>query len=243
MCIGVPTCFRPTSIRFGGETILVDRYPHFSARIVVGPIRGAKSSGCAAGVHTGVQNLNMPSRLRFALAQLGAKPGGAESLSSLVGPDDLPGTGWKVTDKRTWRTGTQGSDDMWAQRAVEANSVTAWRSFRQSDRWLWAQLVPLANPEDAELALQAAPARMLANLRARVRVESESDVDGIAVPGAGATWAYEQHTTDHPLAGVTRMLAWTVGDRLFVLAGSGVPEWTWDDLLVVASRQSERAKA
>jgi hypothetical protein len=185
----------------------------------------------------------MPSRLRYVLAQLGRKPGGAENLRLLVGIDDLPGTGWKVTDKRTWRTGTQGSDEPWAQRATEANSVSAWRSLRQSDRWLWAQVVPLANPEDAELALRAAPARMLANLRARVRLESESEIDGIVVPSAGATWAFEQHTTGHPLAGVTRLMAWTVEARLFVLAGSGVPEWTWDDLLDVATRQNQRANA
>lgn len=185
----------------------------------------------------------MPSRLRFVMAQMGRKPGAGQSLSRLVDVEDLPGSGWRVIDKRTWRTGVQTPDEPWAQRAAAAESVTAWRSFRQSDRWLWGQLVPLASAVDAATALAEVPGRRLANLRAKARIESESEVPGITVEGCNATWAYEQYMIGARHSGVTRMLAGTLGSDLLVLAGSGQPDWTWDDLTAVAARQVERLKS
>ena len=182
----------------------------------------------------------MPSRLRFALSQLGSKPGGKDALSSLLGAESLPGGGWSVPDERTWRTGRQKPADPWAQRAAAAGSITAWRSFRSGRRTLWLQLVPTASPDDAVAALDAVPTALLANLRSRVRLDSERDVEPPAVAGADAVRAHEQHTSGHPDAGTTLLLCWTAGARLFALCAAGRPEWTWAEVAAVAEAQNAR---
>lgn len=185
----------------------------------------------------------MPSRLRFALSQLGRKPQGAETLLRLIEVSDLPGTGWEVLDERTWSTGRQRPDEPWAQRAAASRSVTAWRSFRAADRWLWTQLVPLASAADSRTALGTLPAGFLKNRRAEVVVESESEVPGISVEGADATWAYQQRTSGHRSAGTTLVLAWTIGPHLVASGASGQPAWSWEELAMLAARQRERLAA
>ncbi|WP_141788056.1 hypothetical protein [Oryzihumus leptocrescens] len=93
---------------------------------------------------------------------------------------------------------------------------------------------------DSQSALDAVPAQLLRNLRAKVTLESESEVPGIAVQGADATWAHEQRTSGHRDAGTTLLLAWTVGADLVISAASGRPEWDWDELGAVAVKQRER---
>lgn len=185
----------------------------------------------------------MSSRLRFVLSQLGRKPQGAETLRSLIEVFDLPGAGWEVVDQRTWRTGRQQPNEPWAKRAAASGSVTAWRSFRAADRWLWTQLVPLASASDSQTALRTLPAGSLKNRQATVVVESESEVPGIAVAGADVTWAYQQHTSGHRSAGTTLLLAWTTGPHLVVSSASGQPAWNWDELTTLAARQRARLTA
>ena len=185
----------------------------------------------------------MPSRLRFVLSQLsqlGPKPHGAATRRRLIDVSDLPGWGWEVVDQRTWRTGRQQPQDPWARRAAVAGSVTAWRSFRSSDRWLWTQLVPTVSVADSQSALESVPAQALRNLRAKGTVEAESEATGIAVEGADATWAREQRTSGHRAAGPTLLLAWTVGTDLVISAASGHPAWDWDELTAIAVKQRER---
>lgn len=182
----------------------------------------------------------MPSRLRLVFSQLGSKPQGVETRQQLIEAVDLPGTGWKVVDQRTWRTGHQKLPDPWAQRAAASGSVTAWRSFRAADRWLWTQLVPLACAADSQDALRVVPSSFLKNLRAKVVLEFESEAPGIIVEGADATWAYEQRTSGRGATGSTLLLAWTSGAQLVVTAGSGRPSWRWEELTAIAAKQRER---
>lgn len=185
----------------------------------------------------------MPSRFRFVLSQLGPKLRGADSRRRLVDVSDLPGWGWEVLDQRTWRTGRRMPQEPWARRAAAAGSVTAWRSFRSADRWLWTQLVPLASAADSQSALDTVPTLFLKSLRGRVTLESASEVPGIAVTGADATWACEQRTSGRGAVGTTLLLAWTLGADLVVTAASGQPDWSWDELLAIAARQRERLTA
>lgn len=185
----------------------------------------------------------MASRLRFVLSQLGRKPQGAETLLRLIEVIDLPGAGWEAVDQRTWRTGRQQPNEAWAQRAAASGSVTAWRSFRAADRWLWTQLVPLASAADSRTALRVLPAGFLENRQAKVVVESEPEVPGIAVQGIDETWAYQQHTRGRRGAGTTLLLAWTTGPYLVVSAASGQPAWGWEELTTLAARQRARLTA
>jgi hypothetical protein len=184
-------------------------------------------------------------RTRFAVAQLGRKPGKRDMLASLVGCDDLPGGPWQIADQRTWRTGVTGPSTPWGERARQAGSVTAWRSFRDAtaSRWAWVQAAPLASAEDATDALSGIGERMLVNLNAEVRLVSETDVPIEPFTRADAVWAREQHTEGRHGPGVVLMLAAAVSEWLMVLCLSGTPAWDWQSASALAAVQAARLPA
>jgi hypothetical protein len=135
-------------------------------------------------------------RVQFVMAQLGRKAGKGEALGRLLSGNDLPDGPWRVMDQRTWRTGEVGPATVWGERAGQAGSVTAWRSFSHetAPRWAWIQVIPMASEEDAGAALADVGERRLANLRSRVRLVSQRVVPVELFAGASAAWAREQHT-------------------------------------------------
>lgn len=163
----------------------------------------------------------------------------------LLEVNDLQGPGWKVIDERTWRTGIAAKQP-WADRAHAMKSVTAWRSFEQTDseRWIWAQVTPLASDGDAVEALRSLPDRMLANMGAEVHVTSAREVTPPSFRGSAATWAREDCTSSDRGEGVALYLAWVEQSQLSAMAASafGTP-WTWEDLELLATRMSERTAA
>jgi len=181
-------------------------------------------------------------RTRFALAQLGRQPGKRDKLASLVDCGDLPGGPWQVVDERTWHTGVTGPSTPWGERARQARSVTAWRSFRDAtaSRRAWVQVAPLASAEDAREALTGIGERGLKNLNAKVRLVSETDVPVEPFTGASAVWAREQHTEGRDGPGVVLMLAGAVSEWLMVLCVSGTPAWDWQSTSELAAVQAAR---
>jgi len=181
-----------------------------------------------------------PLRMRFVAAQLGSRKGRRRSLSMLAEADDLPGSGWRVRDERTWRTGV-GGDEAWARRAREMKSVTAWRSFENAHRWIWVQAIPLASPADAHDAMGALPERLLANLRSRVTVTSSREVTAPSIVGATGTWAREGDTTGDMGLGRSLIVAWIATTTVCVLDCSGrQDQWEWPEVVTVATRQTQR---
>ena len=184
-------------------------------------------------------------RLSFAAAQLAPKPGARQVLARVVTVDDLPGGGWSVIDERTWRTGVSGWATEWGKRARAAGSVTAWCSFEAvaGRQGCWVQVVPLVSELDALSALEEAGDRALRNLRSKVTVLREHDVDIEAFPGASRVWAHEQHTSGPGGEGVAKMLAAASGACLIVVSASGPPQWAWDSVVSIARRQAELLSA
>ncbi|HEX4659451.1 MAG TPA: hypothetical protein VH307_18850 [Streptosporangiaceae bacterium] len=180
-------------------------------------------------------------RARFAVAQLGRKAGKRDVLTSLLGCGDLPGGPWQIVDERTWGTGVTGPSTPWGERARQAGCRTAWRSFRDAtaSRWAWVQATPLASAEDDD-ALTGIGERALINLKAKVRLVSESDVPIEPFTGASAVWAREQHTEGRDGPGVVLMLAGAVSERLMVLCLSGSPAWDWRSASELAAVQAAR---
>jgi len=140
------------------------------------------------------------------------------------------------------RTGVTGPSTPWGERARQAGSVTAWRSFRDAggSRWAWVQVTPLASAEDASEALTGIGERALINLKAEVRLVSESDVPIEPFTRASAVWAREQHTDSRDGPGVVLMLAGAVSDWLIVLCLSGSPAWDWRSASELAAVQAAR---
>lgn len=178
-------------------------------------------------------------RFAFVAAQLAPKPGARRALERIVTVHDLPESGWRVIDERTWRTGVSGPATQWGRRARAAGSVTAWRSFERAARqWCWVQVVPLVSQADALGAVEDVGARSLGNLQSKVTVIREQDVQVDPFAEAGLVWAHEQHTSGPTGAGVAMTLAAAVGTHLIVVSASGTPEWTWDAVTRLARRQT-----
>lgn len=173
------------------------------------------------------------------MAQLAPKPGAGRALERVVTVHDLPGDGWRVMDERTWRTGVSGPATEWGRRARAAGSVTAWRSFElAAQRWCWVQVAPLASESDALAAIEGVGDRKVGNLRRKVTLRHEQDVQIAPFPGAGLVWGHEQHTSGAAGPGVAKMLAAAVGTYLIVTCASGSPEWEWDTVSGLARRQA-----
>jgi hypothetical protein len=181
-------------------------------------------------------------RVQFVTAQLGRKPGKGEALAMVLRESDLSDGPWRVADQRTWRTGEIGPATPWGQRAREAGSVTAWRSFRHQTarRWAWIQVIPTASEEDAGAALADVGERMLANLRSKVRLVSQHDVPMEPFAGASAVLAREQHTEGPDGPGVVLMLAAVVSHWLVIVCLSGAPAWDWQSASALAELQAAR---
>jgi len=181
-------------------------------------------------------------RVQFVAAQLGRKTGKQQGLARLLTGDDLPGGAWRVVDQRTWRTGKIGPPTSWGQRASQAGSVTAWRSFRdtRAGRWAWIQAAPMASAEDAESALAGVSEHGLANMRANVRLVNETVVALEPVVGTSAMWTCEQHTEGRDGPGVVLMLAAAVGDWFLVMCLAGSPAWDWPSATQLAALQARR---
>lgn len=181
-------------------------------------------------------------RVQFVTAQLGRKTGKGEALTRLLSGTDLPDGPWRVMDQRTWRTGEAGPATAWGERARQAGSITAWRSFSHetAPRWAWIQVVPMASEEDAGAALAGAGERGLANPRSRVRLVSQHDVPVEPFAGASAVWAREQHTEGRDGPGVVLMLAGAVSHWLVIAGLSGSPVWDWQSASELAALQAAR---
>jgi hypothetical protein len=177
----------------------------------------------------------MSSRLRWVLAQLGTGPAGRSARRRLLDAAALPGSGWRRMDQRTWRTGAVANPDPWQSAARAAGSVTAWRSFKNDQQWLWIQTTPLADAADAAAALATAgnPAASLRNLRARVHTVDRREPELPVVLGADIVSATEE-TTSGPDSVYTLRCA--AGASILVLCASG-SGWNWERVTQLAERQ------
>lgn len=185
--------------------------------------------------------MSLVRRLRWGASQVSTKQAGAE-FARVVAVDALPGTGWRMLDQRAWKTGQSGASEPWARRAREARLLTAWRSFEQSvpNRWLWIQVTPLASELDADAALEAVPSRLLANLRAEVKVTSGEDVESLVLRRQRNGWAHEQRTTGPRGSGLALYAAFVVGSTLTAVAASGgTGSWDWPQLLSIGQLQAD----
>ena len=192
----------------------------------------------------------MASRIRFALGQLGSKPGAGQALDRLLDAPDLEsfaarGTSepqrWSRLDQRTWRTGAVADPRPWQTAARAAGSVTAWRSLQAgpAPRWLWLQWSPMASPAGAVEALAAAgeTASGVRNLRARVRSGERRDVQPPpAVAGADQVCATDEETTGPDPVLTLRCVT---GRHLVLLCASG-QGWHWPALVALAELQLRR---
>jgi hypothetical protein len=175
---------------------------------------------------------------RLFYAKLGSKSGGKRSLRMLPEPSDLEGQGWELRDEQTWRTGRMGRVTEWSLRARQAGSVTAIRSFEQTDlaRWVVAEVIPVTSEVDAVTAVGDLPNRFIGNPRSRGRVTSEGSVPDVTVADTLASWAYKQTITSDRGEGLSLLLGGAARSVVFVVIASALTDaWNWDEVQSVAA--------
>jgi hypothetical protein len=140
----------------------------------------------------------------------------------LLGPADLPGRGWEISEERHWPTGQLDPTSEKSQRALQAGGVTAWRSLTQTEamRSAWVEVVPYATADDTVLSLRQVPRYFVSD-----------------------TWVYEKSTTDAAGTSLSRYVGGTIDCILFLTCCSGREAfWPWPDVMDVAERQAERVR-
>jgi hypothetical protein len=171
--------------------------------------------------------------------------GGVRSFAMLLGPADLPGRGWEISEERHWPTGQLDPTSEKSQRALRAGGVTAWRSLTQTEalRSAWVEVVPYATADDTVLSLRQVPRFFVGAQRPDETVVSERRVDDQRLVGVSHAWVYEKSTTDAAGTSLSRYVAGTIDCVLFLTCCSGREAfWPWPDVVDVAERQAERVR-
>ena len=170
------------------------------------------------------------------------------SRSMLLGPTDLGGDPWGITEERSWPTGGLDSDSDKSRRALQAGLVTVWRLMTRTgpERSLpsvWVEVVPYASAADAALSLRQVPRFFVGGGRPDVTVRSERTVADRAVPGVADPWVFESSTSGPEGDTESRYVGGTVERVLFLVCLSAQTEpWSWEDVTGVATRQAERVR-
>ena len=171
--------------------------------------------------------------------------GGVRSFAMLLGPADLPGLGWEISEERHWPTGQLDPTSDKSRRALQAGGVTAWRSLTQAEamRSGWVEVVPYATAEDTVLSLRQVPRYFVGTQRPDETIVSERRVDDERLGGVSDTWVYEKSTTDATGTSLSRYVGGTIESILFLTCWSGREAFLpWPDVMGVAQRQAERIR-
>ena len=114
----------------------------------------------------------------------------------------------------------------------EMKSITAWRSFesKSDQRWIWAQVAPMASSDDAITAVAAAPSTGLANLRHRGEVVESGEVESPVIFGTSAVCAHASTVESGDMSMRSNIVAASVGPVVLVVVFTArVDDPSWGD--------------
>ncbi|MGA2970880.1 MAG: hypothetical protein ABSE75_13880 [Acidimicrobiales bacterium] len=180
----------------------------------------------------------------YRLAQLGTTKGRSITLQFLLSLDQLPGSGWSIERDVFLRAGVIRPISKQESRARKVGSVWAIRSFFSvsTSRWLVTRLLPLASENDV-LPWIAAWQDRLTNRDSMFYLTESTMVTGVQLPEFGVTHGVESVLApikSHP-SRVVKEVAGHVGNVVFVMRCMSLSdEWSWDDVLSLASLQGTR---
>ena len=171
--------------------------------------------------------------------------GRVRSFSMLLGPTDLPGHGWKITEERHWPTGQLDPTSEKSQRALRAGGVTAWRALTQEEetRSAWVEVVPYATADDTALSLRQVPRFFVGVQRPDETITSEQRVDDQHLVGVSDIWVYEKSAIDATGASLSRFVGGTIARILFLICCAGREAfWPWPEVMDIAGKQAKRVR-
>jgi len=185
-----------------------------------------------------------PSKLFWLRAKDGREPGSERITRLLPTVDELPGDGWQCTGQRTFRSGA-GSNSPRSRRARETGKLSASRNFQQAatGRWLWAQVMPLANEADAlELVSTGDFTFLVPDGRERI-LTGERTLEGFVIPGCEASWAHEMTVDVKTVKHSNQVISGAIGATVIVVFGTCAEgESIWADLIAVAQVMGARIR-
>jgi hypothetical protein len=184
---------------------------------------------------------------KYKLAQLGRKAGSSVSLAMLLSVDELPTTGWTVKSEATMRPGSMSKSSEIELRAREIGSIDAHRIFRSTDnaRTLTVRVVPMASIEDASEWVASRQERLI-NLAVDPFYGSKPQlVTEIQLPEFGVVGGMTSILSDValPRPGYVKEVFGFVAHIAFVVrCVSESDDWTWDEVLEVATLEGRKIR-
>lgn len=167
------------------------------------------------------------------------------SFAMLLGPADLPGHGWEISEERHWPTGQLDPTNEKSQRALEAGGVTAWRSLTQaaSMRTAWVEVVPCATADDTLLSLGQVPRFFVGAQGPDETIASEQNIHGQHLAGVSDIWVYEKSTINSAGVRLSRFVGGAIDCVLFLTCCAGSEAfWSWPAVMDIAGCQAERVR-
>lgn len=169
------------------------------------------------------------------------------SRMMLLDTSELPGEGWKIVGKRSWRTGGHlKKTNERSLRAYQAGTFTAWRDYEQvspSKRNLWIAVMPYASEEDAETEVPCLRSHLVRNVNTTSKIIEERQIDDQQISGVSNVFIFEQSTQSRKGPGIARYASGNVGQVVFLLACFGQGEnWPWTDVMNFAAKQANKIR-
>jgi hypothetical protein len=180
------------------------------------------------------------------ISSVGPKPGKERLFEMLLDSQDIAGNDWKRIKEHSYRTGAGKRKPMEIRRARKLGSTTVWRCLRSDveRRSLWLSVFPFASSEDAQLYLPKLLEHVVRPPGSKFVITEKRVVEDTPMTGLPNALVYEEQFTGPDGLGLSRLVAGTAGEYLFVMNFTGLGQpWPWEDVSPIVASQAERIEA
>lgn len=177
---------------------------------------------------------------RYLLCQLGSPKSRNLTISSLLGPADLPESGWRIFSEKSWRTGRMGEASERRLRARRAGTFSALRSLEHpaTMKLILVRAVPMASEADAILEASEGWTGLVKRPHASGAVYMSVPVMSPEFDGLPAAQLSEQDIEGSYGPARMRSIRGSIGAVAFsVGCGARGDGWTWDDVFAITRIQ------
>jgi hypothetical protein len=164
----------------------------------------------------------------------------------LLNINDIPSEMFDTKQNLSFLTGAEDqTNDEVIRRAREMGSITVWRKMRneRSRRALWVELIPFANRDDAEAAVNAVMSDLRGMPLAPSMENRKVNLDGTIIEGVTHFVAIEQRPTDPTERIGALILTGAQGNLQFALGfESRAQMWSWEEAIPIVELQLQKIR-
>jgi hypothetical protein len=179
-------------------------------------------------------------RGQYYRGQFGKRSERERSLSMLLAPDELAGSGWNIRTERSWRVGMDDQRDPASLRARRSGAFTAIRIFEQegSSSWVIVKVIPMVSSEDALLVPPESNITLMTGPKSNVVIDTERSIDLDLDLGLGNMKATELTASESPKVANYKFVVGTVDHVRAAICCSGLDEgWSWPEIQTITTVQ------